>query len=406
MEIPYIVNARKDTGLNNSKIAIWLFLASEVMLFGGLFSSYIFLRIFADYPWPERVLPVLPGLLNTFILIASSVTVVFAWAALKLRNWKQFKGYMSFTLACAAIFMVFKAFEYKEKLGHQNVQTNDWTNVEGHTHYDEDHNSDNYYTVHTNKIFFDLTSYHGPYLDKITEQIGEDKSVVSESDFIVNDFDGNKLIQNPLVAKDAILSLKGDDEGSLRYVLAEAKDSFIETRAHNEKVKESALRQAWKNVRSNDGSRFNAVADLTQYDQAKKDAANEEYGRILEAGEFGTLVKNSGLLKVAVDSVEIDINPKWGRMSDPKEGADTGVTLLDKTVLLGKAGDSSIVLDVDAIDHRHLVMKAREREYSQEKIDAMIEDWYAKLGDNQGACLLYTSPSPRDKRQSRMPSSA
>jgi heme/copper-type cytochrome/quinol oxidase subunit 3 len=45
MEIPYIVNARKDTGLFNAKLAIWLFLASEVMLFGGFFSAYIFLQV-------------------------------------------------------------------------------------------------------------------------------------------------------------------------------------------------------------------------------------------------------------------------------------------------------------------------------------------------------------------------
>ncbi len=48
MEIPYVVEPRKDTGLNNSKLGIWLFLASEVMLFGGLFSGYIFLLIEAD----------------------------------------------------------------------------------------------------------------------------------------------------------------------------------------------------------------------------------------------------------------------------------------------------------------------------------------------------------------------
>ena len=42
MEIPFIVNARKDTGLFNSKVGIWLFLASEVTLFGGLFSGYLF----------------------------------------------------------------------------------------------------------------------------------------------------------------------------------------------------------------------------------------------------------------------------------------------------------------------------------------------------------------------------
>jgi heme/copper-type cytochrome/quinol oxidase subunit 3 len=44
MEIPYVVTPRKDTGLFNSKIAIWLFLASEVMLFGGFFSAYVLAR--------------------------------------------------------------------------------------------------------------------------------------------------------------------------------------------------------------------------------------------------------------------------------------------------------------------------------------------------------------------------
>ena len=41
MEIPYTVTARPDTGLWNAKVGIWLFLASEVMLFGGLFSAYV-----------------------------------------------------------------------------------------------------------------------------------------------------------------------------------------------------------------------------------------------------------------------------------------------------------------------------------------------------------------------------
>jgi len=45
MEIPYAVKPRPDTGLYNAKVGIWLFLASEVMLFGALFSSYILLRV-------------------------------------------------------------------------------------------------------------------------------------------------------------------------------------------------------------------------------------------------------------------------------------------------------------------------------------------------------------------------
>ena len=76
MEIPYTVSNRPDTGLWNAKIGIWLFLASEVMLFGGLFSAYIFLRIdAAPGTWPHGLLNVPVGTMNTAILITSSFTM-------------------------------------------------------------------------------------------------------------------------------------------------------------------------------------------------------------------------------------------------------------------------------------------------------------------------------------------
>ena len=106
MDIPYTTTARRDTGLWNSKIGIWLFLASEVMLFGGLFSSYIFLRMgAAPGYWPKGLLNVPVGTANTAILIASSVTVVLAWAALKMRQFAQYKFYMGITIACGLTFL-------------------------------------------------------------------------------------------------------------------------------------------------------------------------------------------------------------------------------------------------------------------------------------------------------------
>src|SRR5215813_14388466 len=85
LEIPYNVHPRPDTGVYNAKLGIWLFLASEVMLFGALFSSLILLRTGAAH-WPvgKDTLHVLPATVNTFVLILSSVTVVLAWANLRL----------------------------------------------------------------------------------------------------------------------------------------------------------------------------------------------------------------------------------------------------------------------------------------------------------------------------------
>ncbi len=120
MEIPYTVKPRPDTGLWNAKIGIWLFLASEVMLFGGLFSAYIFLRLGAEPGyWPKGLLNVPVGTINTAILIASSVSVVFAWAALKMRNFKRYRLCMMFTLLCGVVFLGVKlGYEWPAKYHH------------------------------------------------------------------------------------------------------------------------------------------------------------------------------------------------------------------------------------------------------------------------------------------------
>jgi cytochrome c oxidase subunit 3 len=120
MEIPYTVKPRPDTGLYNAKLGIWLFLASEVMLFGGLFSAYILLRVSADL-WPHGMVSIPVGTFNTFVLIASSVTVVMSWASLKLGQLGKFKLYMALTIICALGFLGVKSFEYYAKFTHYDV---------------------------------------------------------------------------------------------------------------------------------------------------------------------------------------------------------------------------------------------------------------------------------------------
>lgn len=117
MEIPYTVEPRPDTGLYNGKLGVWLFLASEVMLFGALFSAYVLLRT-GNPDWVSEPMNVMLATLNTMILITSSVTVVFSWASLRLKDFAKFRMYFGITFALALAFMVVKAIEYNTEFSH------------------------------------------------------------------------------------------------------------------------------------------------------------------------------------------------------------------------------------------------------------------------------------------------
>jgi cytochrome c oxidase subunit 3 len=119
MEIPYIFTARPDTGLYNGKLGIWLFLASEVMLFGAIFTAYLFVRLGApDGTWPSHVQNVWLGLTNTILLIASSITMVWAWVALKERKIDMYRLALGLTILFGAVFLCIKGKEYYDKYEH------------------------------------------------------------------------------------------------------------------------------------------------------------------------------------------------------------------------------------------------------------------------------------------------
>jgi len=120
MEIPYTVEVRPDTGLSNGKLGIWLFLASEVMLFGALFASYVMLRVGNEH-WPPGAtyLNIPLATLNTVILISSSVTMVLAWASLARNDFKKFRVFMAITILCGFGFLIVKYFEYSAKFHHE-----------------------------------------------------------------------------------------------------------------------------------------------------------------------------------------------------------------------------------------------------------------------------------------------
>ena len=124
--IRYISHPHPVTGVTNSKLGIWCFLASEVMLFGGLFSAYILLRTGAEH-WPhgwER-LNVPLATLNTMILIRSSVTMVMAWASLAFKDLSKYRVYMALTILLALGFLGVKFFEYSHKFEHHHFPRTD-----------------------------------------------------------------------------------------------------------------------------------------------------------------------------------------------------------------------------------------------------------------------------------------
>lgn len=117
--IPYIVDERPDTGMNNATFGIWLFLASEVMLFGGLFSAYVLLRTgAASWPAGASILNVPLATLNTVILVLSSIFIILAWAAVKEGQFAKFKLHMGLSLLGGVLFLIIKAFEYNAKFAH------------------------------------------------------------------------------------------------------------------------------------------------------------------------------------------------------------------------------------------------------------------------------------------------
>lgn len=356
MEIPYIVKPRKDTGLFNSKIAIWLFLASEVMLFGGFFSAYVFMRIGADYPWPERTLPVLPGLINTFILIASSVTVVFAWAALKLRKWRQFQVFMSITVLCAVVFMCLKAVEYSVKFKHQAVRLDDYSIIEGHLAYEKDEKGEyvkhkghkvehNQIIIDAQSVTFSTTRYHKPWVEAILEQAGQHGAKL----VLAADVKGSEGLS------DAEKTYAGKGDALSVELLETIKKQHLKARAHNQKLRTAALRQEWRGVKdANPGKRGWQLSDQVQIDADKLKPE--------------LLTEISAVTFTVEPNVHLEFKPRDIREEDGSS------RLRDDTVINGKLLESPMVFEnVDAIDFQYLAMKAVEK--GIDPMDAINNSW-------------------------------
>ncbi len=107
---------------DSAKLGMWLFLATEVLFFGGLFVAYAILRMrFPEvFSYASHYLDTMMGGLNTCVLILSSLTMALGVRCAQLNNRKGLVICLILTLMGAVGFMVIKYFEYQHKI-HQHL---------------------------------------------------------------------------------------------------------------------------------------------------------------------------------------------------------------------------------------------------------------------------------------------
>src|SRR5262249_38496776 len=88
-------------------LGMWIFLATEVMFFGGLIAAYAIYRALSprEFAWASRHLNVLLGCVNTVVLLASSLTMALAVRAAQLRRRREAVGFLLLTLILGAEFL-------------------------------------------------------------------------------------------------------------------------------------------------------------------------------------------------------------------------------------------------------------------------------------------------------------
>jgi cytochrome c oxidase subunit 3 len=134
-----------------AKTGMWLFLFTEVLLFGGLFVVYAVYRQMhnADFHEAAYELNKYMGVANTFVLLTSSLTMVLAVGALQRGLAGRSLRWLAATFALAAVFLVVKYFEWSAKYHHHIFP--------GQAHLRElPHGQDLFYN-----LYFMMTGLHG-----------------------------------------------------------------------------------------------------------------------------------------------------------------------------------------------------------------------------------------------------
>ncbi len=115
------------TGIDNRKLGMWIFLASEVMLFAGFIGSFVNLRAANLVPMTEAaaLLNRPMGALNTFLLITSSFTMAMAVGSMHKGDRGKVKAFLLVTILLGVAFLGVKTVEYSQKFAHHHTPHSD-----------------------------------------------------------------------------------------------------------------------------------------------------------------------------------------------------------------------------------------------------------------------------------------
>jgi cytochrome c oxidase subunit III len=103
-----------------AKLGMWIFIFTELILFGGLFVAYgMYRSIHAhDFHHAAGELNVTLGVVNTLVLLTSSLTMVLSIVAIRLRRKGQSLIFLAATVVLGCTFLVNKFFEWRAKIHH------------------------------------------------------------------------------------------------------------------------------------------------------------------------------------------------------------------------------------------------------------------------------------------------
>jgi cytochrome c oxidase subunit 3 len=106
--------AHQSSRVEAGMLGMFLFIASEIMLFGSFFTAYFFVRVVAGTPWPTPPfhLPVFVALINTCILVTSSFTIHWATQSIKRGNRAGLQAGLVLTFLMGLTFLITQMIEY------------------------------------------------------------------------------------------------------------------------------------------------------------------------------------------------------------------------------------------------------------------------------------------------------